>query len=330
MKRFLFLFLFLVGNSSCRAAPAQALDAAVESTAASNIAYDPASFLSELQRIADILKKNPSGQELAALRDSLPKEWTVATPEGSYAISSRPFENQLASNSPQKALAWVDNLAAQIEDFNSPSGAVPAAARTELNRILARPEFGAVRPPNSWDRFKQRVAAWLERQLLKLFGGIDKYPITGKIVFWVLIFAGVTFVALWIFRFLARRDNMQALPPSDIIAASRTWQEWIRLAREAADRGDFREAVHSTYWAGIVHLESAGVVPNDRTKTPREYLRIVADLRPHEFSARPAFREPLTSLTSRLERIWYANRAATSDDYRESLRQLEALGCPLE
>ena len=121
------------------------------------------------------------------------------------------------------------------------------------------------------------------------------------------------------------------LPPSESVIASRTWQEWIRMAREAANRGDFREAVHSAYWAGIVRLEDTSVVPKDRTRTPREYLRLVSEPAPGQLLvSRPAHQQPLSVLTTLMERIWYANLSASSEDFRASLRQLEALGCQLE
>jgi hypothetical protein len=28
--------------------------------------------------------------------------------------------------------------------------------------------------------------------------------------------------------------------------------------------------------------------------------------------------------------VWYANRGANAEDFQDTLRQLEALGCPLE
>src|SRR6202030_212073 len=111
------------------------------------------------------------------------------------------------------------------------------------------------------------------------------------------------------------------------------WQEWIHAAREAAARGDFREAVHSAYWAGISRLEETGVLPRDRTKTPREYLQLI-DARPlaAELDSHAAqdYKKPLAALTSRLERIWYANRLARLEDFDDTLRHLEALGCSLE
>jgi hypothetical protein len=137
-------------------------------------------------------------------------------------------------------------------------------------------------------------------------------------------------VAIWLVRFLQSRDRFDTLASSGSVIAPRTWQEWIRMAREAANRGDYREGVHSAYWAGIVRLEDSGVLPRDRTRTPREYLRLVTEPSSGELLSRPMHREPLAALTSRLERIWYANRGAGPEDFHDSLRQLEALGCPLE
>jgi hypothetical protein len=292
-------------------------------------AYDIASFLAELHRLAAVLKKNPSTNEMVALRDSLPRRWTVSTPEFTCSVSSEPLRNQLTSLSPSKALVWVNHLAAEVQSSSSPHAASPQA-RSELDRILARPEFAAVRPPSAWDLLRERIAAWVWNMLLWLFSGLERHPIGGKILFWLILLGVAGWIALGLFRFLASRDLTAALPPSAPLPASRTWQEWVRAAREAAGRGDFREAVHSAYWAGIARLEDEGVVPQDRTKTPREYLRLVAEPHPGELAPQLAPREPLAGLTSRLERVWYANRGASPEDFHESLRQLEALGCLLE
>ena len=291
--------------------------------------YDRASFTVELRRIEEILKKKPSKNEMAALRDSLPKRWTVSTPEGSFSISTEPLRNQLNSLASEKAQAWANHLEQEIEFSGQPvSGS--SNAREQLDHILARSEFGAVRPPSAWELFLQRLEAWIERMLFRLLGGASKHPIGGQILFWLLIVAAVGFVAMWVFRFFAGRDRVNVLATSADVIAVRTWQEWIREAREAASRGDFREAVHSTYWAGIARLEDLGVVPKDRTKTPREYLQLVVEPGDGQLVSAGVHGEPLTALTKGLERIWYANRGAGLEDFRESLRHLEALGCPLE
>jgi hypothetical protein len=299
-----------------------------ETARLANTSYDATSFSRELNRITEILKKKPSTNEMVTLRDALPKRWTVSTPEGCFTISTQPLRNQLTSLSSEKAQAWLNHLAEEVE-YSAQATEESSQPRGELERILARPEFAAVRPPSAWELFRQRLAAWIERLLMRLFGGIARYPLGGQILFWILVVAAVGIVAMWVFRFFASRDRVNALAPSAAVIAVRTWQEWIRAAREAARGGDFREAVHSAYWAGIVRLEDLGVVPKDRTKTPREYLRLAVEPA-GELAPSPVHREPLTALTNGLERAWYANRGAGAEDFQESLRHLKALGCPLE
>ena len=314
--------------SSATSVPGQ--EGLADAPGSARATYDAPSFAAELRRLGAVLGKNPSAKEMAELRDALPRFWTVSTPERTYAVSSEPLRNQLTALSSQKARLWVERLAEEVEGYSATSTASAPLARSELDRILAGSEFAAVRPPGAWELFRQRIERWLERMLARLFGLIGRHPIGGTILYWVLVLGAVACLALWLFRFLASRDRLDSLPPSESVTVSRSWQEWIRAAREAANRGDFREAVHSAYWAGIVRLEDSGVVPKDRTKTPREYLRLVTEPRPGELRSPSSRREPLAALTARLERIWYANRPAGPEDFRESLRQLEALGCQLQ
>src|SRR6184192_984460 len=111
--------------------------------------YDQTSFAAELHRISEILKKKPSTNEMAALRDSLPKRWMVATPEGWFSISSETLRNQLTSLSSENARTWVNHLEEEVE-WPAQNATHSTQARDELAHILARPEFGAVRPPSAW------------------------------------------------------------------------------------------------------------------------------------------------------------------------------------
>lgn len=340
MRRLL-LFLLVVNTgfgrlafqTQAQSAPSQSSPAQeVESLPAdsTNAIYDVNSVVVELQRLSDALGKKSSEKELAALRDSLPKQWTVKTPQNTFAISTEFLDKELAAGLSAPAKIWVDHLQEQVLSYSSQRTEKSVSARGELDKILAGAEFAGVRPPNKWDLFRQHVAAWLARMLFKLFSGIERYPIGGHILYWTIIALGVGLIGLWLIRFLESRDRLDSLPAGEIVSATRTWQEWVREAREAASRGDFREAVHSAYWAGIARLEDNGVVPKDRTKTPREYLRLVAEPSSHELAPRPVYHEPLTALTRRLERTWYANRGAGPEDFSDTLRQLEAMGCPLE
>jgi len=330
IKRFLFCTLLLLHPPRPSVAFAQSQPGAPAASASPAASYDIPSFTAELHRLSSQLAKKPSSETLVALRNSLPAQWTVATPDRSYSISTDFLRNELLMNRPDKAQQWLDHLAAETESYSAPQASSAVNAKAELDHILADDDFAAVRPPTPWEIFRQRVEAWIERMLLKLLGGMQRYPIGGQILFWLVMIVGVSFIAFWLFRFVTRYDRMDALPRSQFVVPSRSWQEWIRAAREAAARNDFREAVHATYWAGIVRLQETGVLPRDRTKTPREYLRIASQPSPSGLAPNPLYKEPLAALTARLERIWYANRGAGPDDFRDSLLQLEALGCPLE
>ena len=328
MNRFVFCLLFFwVAAADARALPAEADQQEPERPAN---AYDVPSFRTELQRISARLQKDAGPEKMAELCDSLPKSWNVTAREHTYSVSTQSLRNFLTERNSKKAREWVDLLDAETRSDASAQSAASPTARAELAKILARREFGAVHAPSAWELSRQRIGAWFQRLLLRLFGGMARYPIAGKVIFWLAIAGSVLWLAVWLLRFWSRSDRVQALHRSGPMFPGRTWQEWLRAAREAAAKGDFREAVHACYWAGIVRLEDTGAVPKDRTKTPREYLRLASNPAPGELTGRASLREPLSILTSRLERTWYANRGAGAEDFQDSLRQLEALGCPLE
>ena len=329
MKLSVFPILLLLCSPICCGASAGPQSAGVSGPQSSTgKIYDVTSFVAELHRLDVALQGKPSASRIEELRKSVPSSWTVSTPEHTHSISTKPLRDRLNASSAAKAEIWIEELQAEIESSQRyPTDA--ALARPELNKILAGPGFVGVHPPNALDLFRQRVAAWLGRMFLRLFENISRHPIGAELLFWFLLIAGVAFVALCLFRYLSRGSDMNSFRPASSIVTTRTWQDWIRAARQAAARGDFREAVHSAYWAGIARLEETGALERDRTKTPREYLRLVKT-RSAAGDARENCMEPLTTLTSRMERIWYAKREAKPEDFSDSLRQLEALGCPLE
>jgi hypothetical protein len=149
-----------------------------------------------------------------------------------------------------------------------------------------------------------------------------------SILFWLIVIAVVVWLAVALFRYWTRRAALEELQAPDSVAFVRTWQEWIHAAREAATLGDFREAVHSTYWAGISYLEDSEVVRKDRTRTPREYMRLVSNSTQLVTSGRKT-REALSVLTLVLEQVWYGRRPASNQDFRNAMQSVEALGCQL-
>jgi len=96
-------------------------------------------------------------------------------------------------------------------------------------------------------------------------------------------------------------------------------REWARDALAAAERGDYREAVHCAYWAAIASLETRGVLKSDRARTPRESLRL---LDPH-----PREQKLLREFTLLFELVWYGYRPASGKDWSNARSHLENMGC---
>ena len=303
----------------------------------SNSSFTLSEFVTELQRIdASLRGAQKTRESLAAIGAALPPSWEVVTPDGRYTISTEPLRSILIEaerNATRRddhikdAEAWITHLQQQCQNASPAAAQSLAAARSDLDSILSRREFAGVRPPNAWDLFKQRIQQWLLRAFEKLFGNIARHPLGAKILFWVVIGGIIAWLATMLFRFWSARARIDEMQSVDLIATRRSWQEWIRAARAAGDRGDFREAVHSAYWAGIAYLENLDIIAVDRTRTPREYLRVL-DSAPEGLPAdRARRRNSLAGLTSRLERIWYGLRPARVEDFEDSLNQLKELGC---
>jgi hypothetical protein len=309
--------------------------------AGGNVYLDASSFAAELQRIGNAIKEEKaSAPDLAELRKNLPARWELTTTERSYSLSADPLRALLRDAEKEtkpesmaakatEAARWAFDLANQVNAYAGAQTHTATSARTALERILSRREFASVHGPTSWDLFRQRVGRWIARQLERFFRQIDRYPMGAKILLWAIVIVVVVWLAVVLFRYWTRRARLEELQTPDSVAFVRTWQEWIRIAREAATRGDFREAVHSAYWAGICYLEDSGVVRKDRTRTPREYMRSVSSATQLAVSGRST-REALSALTMALEQVWYGRRSASIHDFEKAMRSVEALGCQLQ
>src|ERR1700687_1896129 len=119
MKRFLLCALLLLFGQRHSLAFGHSQSDPPEVPGSPLAAYDVPAFTAELHRLSDALGRNPSPEELAALRDSLPKQWNVKTPDGSYSISSEFLRDKLTAG-PSLAKAWVDHMALQAESYSAP------------------------------------------------------------------------------------------------------------------------------------------------------------------------------------------------------------------
>jgi len=325
---------------NCLALGAQQ-DSRPTAVAGANVYPDASSFATALEQIGNAIgkeKANPAG--LTALRQSLPSHWEVSAGEHHYFLSAEPLSAllrdggggknaQAIAAKAKEAADWAFDLANQAKAYAGAQRSGDLNSRTALERILTRREFGSVTRPSAWDLFRQRVNRWIQELVLRFLRQIGRYPMGATIVFWLIILAVVVWLALVLFRYWTRPAAREELQAPDSVAYVRTWQEWVQAAREAARRGDFREAVHSAYWAGVSYLEDSDVVRKDRTRTPREYMRLVSNSTQLLASGRKT-REALSALTVVLEQVWYGMRPASNQDFAKAMQSVEALGCQLQ
>ncbi len=247
----------------------------------------------------------------------IPPAWEIDSPQGTFSISTQPLKELLAARRGADAAEWLEHLAHELDQS---AGGTPAGeARGRLEEILKQREFAAMRPPSVWQLLWERILGWIGELLDRLFRVISRHPTTSQVLFWTLIGGAGCMLLLWVAR-LGQRERTALNIVGSAPVRPRAWAEWLQAARLAAEQGDLRQAIHCSYWAGVTRLQETGVLTADSTHTPREYLRLAEGTAPAT---------ELAALTSGLERFWYAGRRATQDDFRASLKQLEALGCRL-
>ena len=326
------LMAMVVGPAAARADQSSA-------PASTNSTFNPSTFLDELNRLKqEVETRRGSAEQLHSLRESLPKSWTVDSAGRRYDVSSGVLAEQLRRDEEQsssegaklnRAEDYLEALSAEIGALPSQAPPDVAAARSALNAILARPEYQHTRQKSWLEQLRERFFEAIARIMGRLLGHATTQTSLARFLVWIGIAGAAILIAYWLVRrwYIAARVTEMVLQTSAV--PSRTWQEWIFAARDSAARGDHRTAIHCSYWAGIARLQELGALAADRSKTPREYLGALnksSVLQPETLVTR---KQALSLLTSRLEKIWYGYHIATETDFRDSLAQLETLGCHL-
>jgi hypothetical protein len=269
-----------------------------------------------------------SPQNALAFRDSLPEALTVQTTRGEMVVDLTFLRDALnryltgtAQTKPDilaNAGARLKAIRAEAELYEQPDRA-DDATRRRLDEILNSREFDRVRGPTALELVKQRVQAWIEKMLRKINPKIPDVQDLGQWFVWGMIALAAAIAGVWLYR--VSRQNMESgkreiLP---FLPSRRNWREWLADARARAAQGEWREAIHFGFWAAVSRLESEGVWPPDKTRTPREYLRAIPG---SSFS-----KEPFAAMTQKFEASWYGSRPATEADFAQFAAYLERLGC---
>jgi len=273
------------------------------------------------------LEQHP--EQAQAFRSTFPQKSVVSEGTRPLEVSHEWLKSALVDftaakpeQRPELLRQMQKRLAAQRQEsdlFRQPA-AYPDSAQAKLTAILARREFRSVRGPSLWDQLKQRILRWIVYWLDRIFSRVGSTQHGGKIVVWCAIGLALILVAVWLARMARRQTAIDWPRESVLFAPSRKhWRKWLAEAREAAQQGRWRDAIHLAYWAAISQLEQSGAWAPDRARTPREYLRLLSG----SSDKRPV----LDTLTRRFELVWYGDREAGADDFADTLLQLERLGC---
>jgi hypothetical protein len=295
---------------------------------ASNQELSLPQYIEQLRTASEAL----GGKNLATIREfrlSLPNAWVVKASGQSLDVKtdwlaaallleeSTPATNVDRLGQARQHLAALREAA---EELASPANQPDLAqSREQVDRILRNAEFQGSHEPSWLDRVKARVSAWISRQFDKIFGHIGISAAVGDTIAWILITLAALLLGFWAVRSMiaavprSQMDLRGAAPPGG------DWRHWAAQARTAAERADYRTAIHAAYWTAVARLEENHLLPEDRSRTPRESLRMI--------EAANAAYAPLSHLTRRFELTWYGYRIATSDDWADAMQQLEALGC---
>jgi hypothetical protein len=210
-----------------------------------------------------------------------------------------------------------------VQDASFESGISPrpgdlSRERRTLSSILAKGDFSAVKQPGLFERVRDMFLEWLSNHLQR-FGRSGWTNLMTSLL--LIAIVGMACAALaWWFTRQVLRGNL-SLPSAGLrhpeAPSARNWERWLLEARSHAEEGQWREAIHDVYWSAISRLESGGLWPADRARTPREYLQLLANTSP--------FREDLARLTGEFERFWYGGWPAGQQDFENACQFLDEL-----
>jgi Domain of unknown function (DUF4129) len=284
--------------------------------------FDLQSYQAELARIEEA-SKNP--KEIGELRRSLPKSWKVKDGGRVYSVPTSEISDALRQieRNPKKQAAG--QLEARLESMQHQAAAVHSGtgknaddAEPKLKKILDRGEFKDATAQSPWDVMRARINRWILEHIIKLLNRLHISQKTGNTIAWVVLAVAILALFLAIYRWLTNAAKpadfrAEATPPTSDA------RRWTEEALAAAERADFREAIHCAYWATVAHLEDVRILPRDRARTPRESLRLL-DPYPNEQGS-------LRTITRTFELIWYGYRPVSAAEWVGAKEQLEKMGC---
>jgi len=319
-----------IAKSCCgyEQSPASSSSGSGDTSSPTGEVIDLAAYESALQSYSNTIEQNRHKQEeIARLRKSIPEHWTLRTSAGDVNVSNEWLRTELWNLEHHPKDADVIAVALKQRLYAIRVGAVqmetrppePEQARARLGAILSRREFRDLAGPSAAQKLMARISRWLLRQVVWLLSRLHINAKAGNVLAWTVIVVAFALLCYWMWKRLRSGAPLAQCSITKQETATMTSRQWLDEAMAAAERHDYREAIHCAYWAAIARLEDSGVLTRDRSRTPRESIR--------QLDSRPNDQKPLRDLTRHFELIWYGYRLASADDWCGARAQLEQMGC---
>jgi len=288
--------------------------------------YDLQGYIAELERwsaLASRLEDHP--EQAGALRKQLPDSWSVVVQEQRFSVSTRPLGEALdrmvrdpttSARSAQEISGRVGRLLDDARATYRTSKRNYTPERSMLDQILKQREFRSVHEEADSETFWNQLLDRLWQWVAGLLDRAGTHPKVTNFLRWgIVILLGLILLG-WLAHALTQVSYQRspALAGDTRAAPAR---DWAQEARSAAARGEFREAIRLIYGAAVLALGEAGAWQVDRSRTHREYVRLL----PADSARRPH----LMALTDCFERVWYGRAQASDSDYEAALAELESL-----
>ncbi|MEO7192017.1 MAG: DUF4129 domain-containing protein [Vicinamibacterales bacterium] len=301
---------------------------AVQAPPAATVPLTRDAYVLELGRLRNAIQTLDERAPAMAnpIRVALSSTWRVVVDDGVIEIDPSALRDRLAQWQQRPRPAIREELMQTLqlyadEAMSADNGVAHPNARAELDRILSAREFAQVRGPSAFDQFRQRLLLWLS-DLLSRVAGASAIPSLTRWMIGLLVAVALGAALFWMYRSLRSAQSPNALHLNHgVVRELRAWPVLLADARAAAERGDWRDAVHLAYWTAIEFLESNGAWRPDPSRTPREYVRLIP--------ASDTAHAPLAEITRIFEHVWYAAATADADRFSRALAALESLGCRL-
>ncbi|MEW6306682.1 MAG: DUF4129 domain-containing protein [Verrucomicrobiota bacterium] len=180
---------------------------------------------------------------------------------------------------------------------------------------------------------------WLERNSARedasrdLSGGGLEWMTMMRVLFFLLLAAVASVVAVFFYRLWRRRQWRQPVVTAQAVAAQPDLRDenvaadelpedgWLKLARELMDQGELRLALRALYLASLAHLAHREMIKIAKFKSNHEYEQ---ELR-RRTKAMPDLQAAFTNNVTIFDRVWYGMHEVTREALQEFQGNLERI-----